>query len=210
MAGAAPTQGAQKAVARLLGVSQSSVIHWQRGDVRRRRAPTRARIIAFVQPFPPGVTVPERLRQKRRLLGWGQPELTALRRRRLHDQELGNRGTIMATAHCRLMATFLEVSAVELHAAMRKRWNDSHRKTVPQAFPGQLQRSTGITGAYSGSPVCLPLCCERRRGPPRATNALRCSVRIVQLRRENAGNRTQNDVTPHERQDAVLLVFGIA
>jgi transcriptional regulator with XRE-family HTH domain len=124
----------QKAVARLLGVTQFSVINWERGDFQPRRARTLARIIAFLgyDPLPPGVTIPERLREKRRQLGWGQQELAqhlAVDRCTVASWEAG--GIVMAKCHRELLARFLGMPADELDPLMRKRWNDAHNRPAP-------------------------------------------------------------------------------
>jgi DNA-binding XRE family transcriptional regulator len=118
-----------------LEVTQFSVINWERGDFQPCRARTLARIIAFLgyDPLPPGVAIPERLRQKRRLLGWGQQQLAAylgVDRCSITSWECG--GTIMAKAHRRRVARFVQVPEHELDAAMRKQWNNSHRRPTPE------------------------------------------------------------------------------
>jgi len=67
----------QKAVSRLLKVSQFSVINWERGEFQPSKAATLHRIIKFLgyDLLPVGRTIPERLRQERRLMGWDQREL---------------------------------------------------------------------------------------------------------------------------------------
>ena len=67
----------QKALASVLKVSQYSIINWERGNFQPTKASTLHRIIEFLgyDPLPKGQAVPERLRQQRRQMGWGQREL---------------------------------------------------------------------------------------------------------------------------------------
>ena len=125
----------QKAVARLLGVNQASVIHWERGDFQPTRAPTLSRIIQFLgyDPLPADATIPDRLRQKRRRLGWGQQELAdqlGVDRCSITDWENGR--TVLLRAHRQLIARFTGLSEAEVDAAMRRRWNNSHSRATPE------------------------------------------------------------------------------
>jgi DNA-binding transcriptional regulator YiaG len=67
----------QKSEAKMLKVTQFSIINWERGHIQPSRAATLQRIIDFLgyDPLPEGQTIPERLRQKRRQMGWGQRRL---------------------------------------------------------------------------------------------------------------------------------------
>ena len=119
----------QKVTAHRLKVSQSSIIHWEHGDFQPSRVTTVYRIIEFLgyDPLPKGETIPERLRQKRRELGWGQRELAThfgVDRCTVTAWEGG--GTIMNKAHRRMVARFLGLPESQLDREMRRRWNDSH------------------------------------------------------------------------------------
>ena len=121
----------QKAVARTLRVSQFSVINWERGRSQPTRAPTLRRIIVFIgyDPLPPGITLPDRLRAKRREMGWGQRELAdhlGVDRCTVTDWEAG--GTILMRDHRVRAARLLGLSEAEIMAAMAIQWHMSHRK----------------------------------------------------------------------------------
>ena len=125
----------QKAVARSLRVSQFSVMNWERGQFQPSRAPTLRRIIGFLgyDPLPAGTTIPERLRAKRREMGWGQRELAehlGVDRCTVTGWEAG--GTTMKRVHRVLVARLLGLSEAELVADMAIRWNESH--DLPRKF----------------------------------------------------------------------------
>ena len=121
----------QKAVAHILGVTQFSIINWERGDFQPCRAPTLCRIIAFLgyDPLPVGASLPERLRAKRRYLGWGQRALArhlGVNPCTIKDWEGG--GLILKRSQRVLVARFLGLPEQEMNAAMRRQWNDSHSR----------------------------------------------------------------------------------
>lgn len=121
----------QKAVAGVLKVSQFSVINWERGDFQPSKVATLHRIIEFLgyDPLPAGQTIPERLRQKRRLMGWGQRELAehlGVDRCTVTGWELGD--TILKRSHRSMVARFLGLVEADLTCEMGDRWNKNHGK----------------------------------------------------------------------------------
>jgi transcriptional regulator with XRE-family HTH domain len=121
----------QKAVAGMLKVSQFSIINWERGKFQPSKVTTLHRIIEFLgyDPLPKGQTIPERLRQQRRLMGWGQRELAehfGVDRCTVAGWELG--GTILKRSHRSMAARFLGLAEVDLMGEMADRWNKNHGK----------------------------------------------------------------------------------
>jgi transcriptional regulator with XRE-family HTH domain len=121
----------KKAVAGILKVSQFSIINWERGEFQPSNVTTLHRIIEFLgyDPLPEGETIPERLRQKRRLMGWGQRELAehfGVDRCTVTGWELG--GTILKRSHRSMVARFLGLAEADLTCEMGDRWNENHSK----------------------------------------------------------------------------------
>ena len=121
----------QKAVAGILKVSQFSIINWERGNFQPTKASTLHRTIEFLgyDPLPKGQTIPERLRQTRRQMGWGQRELAehiGVDRRTVSGRELG--GTILRRSHRSMVARFLGLPEADLRGEMSDRWNKNHGK----------------------------------------------------------------------------------
>jgi transcriptional regulator with XRE-family HTH domain len=121
----------QKALAGILKVSQYSIINWERGQFQPSKAATLHRIIEFLgyDPLPVGQTIPERLRQKRRLKGWGQRELAerlGVDRCTVTGWELG--GTILKRSHRSMVARFLGLAEADLTCEMGERWIKNHGK----------------------------------------------------------------------------------
>ena len=121
----------QKALASVLKVSQFSITNWERGNVQPRKASAVHRIIEFLgyDPLPKGQTIPERLRQQRRLMGWGQRELAkhfGVDRCTVTGWELG--GTILKRSHRSMVARFLGLAEANLTCEMGDRWNKNHSK----------------------------------------------------------------------------------
>jgi transcriptional regulator with XRE-family HTH domain len=121
----------QKALASVLKVSQSSVINWERSNFQPTKASTLHRIIGFLgyDPLPKGQTIPERLRQKRRQMGWGQRELAehfGVDRCTVTEWELG--GTILKRSHRSMVVRFLGLAEANLTCEMGDRWNKNHGK----------------------------------------------------------------------------------
>lgn len=121
----------QKAVARILKVSQFSIINWERGEFQPSNVTTLHRIIVFLgyDPLPEGRTIPERLRQKRRQMGWGQRELAehlGVDRCTVTGWELG--GTILKRSHRSMVARLLGLAEADLSCEMADRWNKNHGK----------------------------------------------------------------------------------
>jgi DNA-binding XRE family transcriptional regulator len=115
----------------MLGVTQFSVINWERGRFQPCRAPTLCRIIQFLgyDPLPTGDGIPERLRQKRREMGWGQQELAdhlGVDRCTVTAWEAG--GTIMVKAHRTLLAEFLGLAEHRVTAKMGLHWRRNDRR----------------------------------------------------------------------------------
>lgn len=123
----------QKEAGERMGVTQFTVINWEY-DLRKpaiHHVPAICQFLGYDPEPPAPKTLPERLAAKRRELGWTQKDAA----RKLgvdpctwSDWERG--GTIMATAHRRLVAQFLGLPEDEIHSTMRKRWNDSHGRTT--------------------------------------------------------------------------------
>jgi len=121
----------QKAVAGILKVSQFSIINWERAKFQPSKAATLHRIIEFLgyDPLPVGTTIPERLRQQRRLMGWGQRELAehfGVDRCTVSGWELD--GTILKRSHRSMVARFLGLTEADLTSEMGGRWNETHGK----------------------------------------------------------------------------------
>lgn len=119
----------QKAVAELLQVNEFSVMNWERNKLQPRGAATLHRIIGFLgyDPLPKGTSIPELLRAKRRVLGWGQRELAehlGVDRCTVTDWEGGR--VVLLRKHRELLSVFLGIDRNELDSTMRKRRNDSH------------------------------------------------------------------------------------
>lgn len=132
----------KKAVAGILKVSQFSIINWERGDFQPSKVTTLRRIIEFLgyDPLPVGCTISERLRQRRRLMGWGQRELAdhlGVDRCTVTGWELG--GTILKRSHRSMVAGFLGLAEADLTREMADRWNKNHGKrssSKPLQFSG--------------------------------------------------------------------------
>lgn len=121
----------QKALTRILKVSEFSIINWERGDFQPIRATTLHRIIEFLgyDPLPKGQTTPERLREKRRPMGWDQRELAehlGVDRCTVTKWELG--GTILKRSHRAMVARFLGLDEEIFVREMGDGWNSSHTK----------------------------------------------------------------------------------
>lgn len=118
----------QKAVARLLRVTEFTVINWEKHGLIPPTT-TMGRVIKFLgyDPLPIGETVADRLRASRRQMGWSQKQLgNALGVDPCTVQGWEAGGTIMMKAHRCLVAKLIGIPEPELYAAMRKRWNDVH------------------------------------------------------------------------------------
>lgn len=125
----------QKDVARILGVSQASVINWEKGANIPVRMVTHRRIIEFLEydPFPQPASLSEQIRKERQLRGWTQRQLAAylgVWSTTIKNWEAG--GTVMAIAHRRLLAKFLRLPEIDLLSIMRKQWNDNHGRTTAE------------------------------------------------------------------------------
>ena len=127
----------QKEVAKQLGVTQTTLINWEKD----RTVPpllAMSRVVRFLgnDPFPPAPkTLADRLKAKRRELGWTQK--TAARQLGIDpctwsDWESG--GTIMVKAHRQKVAEFVGMPGAEVYEAMRNQWNDSHDRSTPETI----------------------------------------------------------------------------
>lgn len=126
----------QKAVARSLNVSQYSVINWEGGKSKPSDVFTLHRVIEFLgyDPLPAGESIAERLRTKRRQMGWGQRELAdhlGVDRCSVSNWELG--GTILNRHHRALVAQLLDLPEAEVMEDMANRWNSSHDRGLYRA-----------------------------------------------------------------------------
>jgi len=124
----------QKAVAKLIRVTEFSVIHWENAEHQPRNAPTLQRIIRFLgyDPLPAKTTIPDLLRANRRQQGWGQRELAkhlGVDPATVANWESG--GTILKYRHRQLVATLLGLPERETQESMRRRWNMSHARATP-------------------------------------------------------------------------------
>ena len=111
-------------MADILTVSQFSIINWERGEFQPSNAATLHRIIEFLgyDPLPVGQTISERLRQRRRLMGWGQRELAehlGVHRCTVSVWELD--GTILKRSHRSMVAQFLGLPEADLTFEMADR-----------------------------------------------------------------------------------------
>jgi transcriptional regulator with XRE-family HTH domain len=124
----------QKQVAEAVGTTQFSIIHWEK-DIRQPNRPDLLhRVIAFLgyDPLPHGESIPERLRLKRRELGWRQVDLAAhlgVQDCTVRSWEAG--GTILMRAHRVLVAGFLGLPEDDLIRDMGDRfWANHGRRPV--------------------------------------------------------------------------------
>ena len=120
----------QKATAKLLEVTQFSVINWEKRGMTPPTT-TMGRVIRFLgyDPIPRGDTVADRIRAKRREMGWGQRELAlhlGVDRCTVTGWELD--GTILKRSHRSMVARFLGLAEADLTREMGDRWNKNHGK----------------------------------------------------------------------------------
>ena len=141
----------QKAVAGILKVSRFSIINWERGEFQPSEVATLHRIIEFLRyhPLPVGQTIPERLRQQRRLMGWCQRELAehfGVDRCTVTGWELD--GTILKRSHRSMVARFLGLAEADLICEMGDRWNKNHgKRSVHSYFAFGYPEAPGTAGA---------------------------------------------------------------
>ena len=114
-------------------MSHFSVAKWEK-SIAIPPTVTMERVIRWLgyDPLPVGNTLAERLIAKRRGLGLSQKKMAGklgVDQSAYSDWERG--GTIMLKAHRSLVARLLAVPAIQVSAAMRKRWNDSHGRATP-------------------------------------------------------------------------------
>ena len=123
----------QKQAGERLGVTSFTIINWENG-LRKpaiEHVPAICRFLGYDPEPPTPKTLPERLAAKRRELGWTQrvaAKKLGVDPCTWSDWERG--GTIMATAHRRMIARFLGLSEAEVSFTMRQRWNDSHGRAT--------------------------------------------------------------------------------
>lgn len=127
----------QKAVAKALRVTEFTIINWEKRGLTPPTT-TMGRVIKFLgyDPLPAGQTIAERLRQKRRLMGWGQRELAehlGVDRCTVTGWELD--GTILKRSHRSMVARFLGLAEADFTSEMRDRWNESHGKRDHRVEP---------------------------------------------------------------------------
>lgn len=108
-------------LAGVLEVTQFTVINWERGHVQPTRPGVLRRVVDFLgyDPRPPAAiaTLPDKLRAKRREMGWGQRELAkalGVDGSTVTRWEQGR--TIMKQAHRASVAQFLGVTERNLTA----------------------------------------------------------------------------------------------
>jgi transcriptional regulator with XRE-family HTH domain len=129
----------QKEAAERLGVTERTVLHWEKGRIWPpvKSMPAVIRFLGY-NPFQAPTTIPERLKAKRRELGWTQK--TAARKLGVNPctwSDWERDGTIMTKGHRRKVAQFLGLPEAEVYADMRRRWNDSHQRATPDNHAGQ-------------------------------------------------------------------------
>jgi transcriptional regulator with XRE-family HTH domain len=118
----------QKQAAERLGVNPWTVLNWEK-DHTEPPIESMPAIIRFLgyDPFPAPKTIPERLRAKRRAMGWSIKE--AALQLGVDEGTWGawERGaTILFRKHRVLVAQLLGLPAEEIHREMCNRWNRSH------------------------------------------------------------------------------------
>lgn len=129
----------QREAGEQLGVTLFTVINWEYG-VRKpaiRHLPAIRQFLGYNPEHLDPKTIAERLRAKRRELGWSQKE--AAQRFGVDPSTWSNweaGSTVMTIAHRRLLAKFVGVPEAEVYAAMRKRWNDSHGRPTRTCLTG--------------------------------------------------------------------------
>jgi len=119
----------QYQTARLLKVSSWTIRKWENGHTTPPVAylPALIRFLGY-DPFPQAHTLPERLRAKRRAMGWS---IRAAARGigvdagAWSDWEEG--GVILFRNHRRLVAQLLDLPIEQIDEEMRSRWNAAHR-----------------------------------------------------------------------------------
>ena len=122
----------QKQVALLLEVTEFSIINWEKDDWQPSSVFTLHRIVKFLG-YDPLQTAPQtlgdRLRTRRREIGWGQRELAehlSVDPKAVTHWERG--GTILTLSHRMAVARFLGIEEQQLVTQMSTRWNISHGK----------------------------------------------------------------------------------
>jgi transcriptional regulator with XRE-family HTH domain len=113
-----------------LGVTESTVINWEKGH-HRTALHLRPRIIEFLgyDPYPPAETVGQKMRAKRHLLGLSIKEMA--HRMGVDEASWGNwerEGVILYREHRVLVAKFIGVPVEQFVHTMRVRWNTRHKK----------------------------------------------------------------------------------
>lgn len=129
--------------ARCLNVTAATLLNWELGktEPRIQYIPAVVRFLGY-DPEPPLCTkLPEQLVAKRRTLGWTQKEAALnLGVDPCTWSDWENGGTIMVTAHRRLVAQFLGIPETELQSTMRKRWLGSHNRFITDRIIGGGKR----------------------------------------------------------------------
>ena len=118
----------QSQAAAQIGVNPWTILNW---ETSRFNAPIRAMpaILTFLgyDPFPPPITVGERLLQARRQHGWSSSEAArqlGVDRTTWQDWERGE--LILFRKHRTRIAHFLGLDLQQLDEEMRVRWNGKH------------------------------------------------------------------------------------
>lgn len=113
-----------------LGVNEWTVGNWETGQTNPvlRFVPAIIRFLGYDPEPPQQKTIAEHLKAKRRELGWSQKDAArhlGVDPSTWSSWERG--GTIMALAHRKCVATFIDMPESEIRSLMRMRWGTVHR-----------------------------------------------------------------------------------
>lgn len=114
-------------------MNEWTVGNWETGQTKPvlRFIPTIIQFLGYDPEPPQQKTIAEHLKAKRRELGWSQKEAAwnlGVDPSTWSSWESG--GTIMAFAHRKCVATFIDMPESEIRSLMRIRWGTAHRTPV--------------------------------------------------------------------------------
>ena len=120
----------QKDVAKQLGTDQWTLINWEKNRTEPSLAALPA-IYAFIgyDPTPEPQTIAERIKARRRALGWSMEKTAEALRvdpTAVGKWEAG--GTILYREHRKRVADFISMDEKALDEEMRRAWNAAHGK----------------------------------------------------------------------------------
>ena len=118
----------QKATAQLLQVNQFSVINWEKHGMTPLTT-TMGRVISFLgyDPLPRADSLADRIRAKRRQMGWSQRQLAGklgVDRCTVANWEAGR--IVLRRVHQAAIATLLKLPLAAVNSEMTERWNGTH------------------------------------------------------------------------------------